>query len=182
MNFFRVIDNGRCSSFFSFDYSKTFNTINHYNLFNILKSWGFREDSVSLIKSYLQEQKVSNQVTQYHLLLRYGLGFTKGKFYDSYCSFQFTNLIRRSTIHIFADDSLLYDSFYIDDLSNPVSNINEDLERVANMFATIRYYSIPKNSQRSFQTSKWSVYQSEQYYVFSSGSQSEGHLTKSRIT
>lgn len=70
-----------------------------------------------------------------------------------------TNLISYSTFHIYANDTQLYYFCYIDDLSNTVGNINEDLERISD---SSLLFNIKTSTALVLDKNKMSLYWSDE--------------------
>ena len=128
-------DKNKLTALILLDYSKAFDRINHQLLLAILHYYGFGEDSLAMIQSYLENRlqrvrikgklstplNISSGVPQGSILgpTLFTI-FTSNLYsYISFCEF-----------HCYADDSQLYLSFDSKNLQEAAQKINADLDSI----------------------------------------------------
>ena len=121
------MDSGNLKGTVLLDFSKAFDLVSHNILLHKLKVYKFREQTLTLLKSYLldrkQEDRIGKSTSEKRNLLA---GVPQGSVLGPLLFILFINdlplHIEHSNIDIFADDATLYNS------SKDIRNINNDLQ------------------------------------------------------
>lgn len=125
-------DKGLCTVLVSLDFSRAFDTINYDLLLEILHYIGLSEDAVKLFSNYLRNReqcvRLNNNESSY-IKLRTGVpqGSILGPLLFTIYTSNLTNL-NYSKIHLYADDTQIYQSFSATDRDAACLRINDDLD------------------------------------------------------
>lgn len=128
-------DKGKYSSLIMLDYSKAFDSIHHEMLSAKMSYFGFDEDVVQWIRSYLscrlQITKLGDESSTQLLKTR---GVPQGSclgpiLYNLYTA-DFPSCLQSCTAHLYADDSQLHISYEPSLMESAIDRINSDLEGV----------------------------------------------------
>lgn len=131
----RAADEGRITALVLLDFSKAFDTINHNLLLEILHSCGVGVEALHLFQSYLTGRsqrvrfrgKLSNSKNSTTGVPQ---GSILGPLLFTVYTSQFVNYITHCNIHMYADDTQLYYSFYASEYERAEELINNDLEQL----------------------------------------------------
>ena len=119
------------------DYSKAFDCANHRLILAKLQSAGFKNDSLSWIKSYLTDrsQKVvtgSAESGWENVINGVPQGSVLGPLLFTVLVSDISSAIRRGRYHLYADDTQLYYTCKVEDANDTITKINEDLSNIFN--------------------------------------------------
>lgn len=125
-------DKSKISILILLDYTKAFDMINHQLLFSILHFCGFDQNSSNLILSFLSDrvqQTIVNNTISQPLTVHSGVpqGSILGPLLFTIFTSNFHNSLQFCNYHLYADDTQLYCSFYLNDLQEYNNLINRDL-------------------------------------------------------
>lgn len=144
-------DAGKCTLLVLLDYSKAFDTLDHGLLLVILKSCGFDDDVVKLVQSYLtsrsQVVRLGQNLSQSRAITR-GVpqGSILGPLLFTIYTSHFTSFLNFCLLHMYADDTQMYYSFYPQDYESAIFKINSDLEKLSEISS---YHSLSINPTKS---------------------------------
>ena len=118
------------------DYSKAFDCANHKLIFAKLKAYGFKNSSLKWINSYLSgrfQQVVTDKGESNWIELQNGVpqGSILGPLLFTILVSDISNDIKFCKYHLYADDTQLYITGKVQDISNLIKNLNEDLNKIA---------------------------------------------------
>lgn len=128
-------DRGQITVLTLLDYSKAFDTISHNILLAKLHYIGFGSDAVDLVRSYLSNRtqmvKVPAGVSGLRSITQ---GVPQGSIlgpvlFSIYIS-DFPKVLEHCSIHMYADDTQIYHSFYPSECADAIKRINGDLNRL----------------------------------------------------
>lgn len=133
------------------DFSKAFDTVNHEILLAILNYIGFHRSSVSLVSNYLKDRSqivVIQDSCSASKPLSCGVpqGSILGPLLFTIYTSVFTEQIKHSCYHLYADDTQLYLSFEEVDAEGANWKINDDLNRLAQLAKRHSLLLNPKKS------------------------------------
>lgn len=129
----KATDSGKISLLVLLDFSKAFDTINHEIMIAILKHIGLSDNALDIMRSYLggrsQRVKLGNNVSN---SISITSGVPQGSIlspllFNIYTS-QFITCIEYCNMHMYADDTQIYCSFFPADLHNALIFMNKDLD------------------------------------------------------
>lgn len=148
----RATDEGKISCLILLDYSKAFDSMDPNILCNKLLYYGFSQNSVTLIKSYLHNRRqrivYGNNISEYrHVNLGVPQGSILGPLLFSIYISDFHKVIKNCNIHNYADDTQAYFSFTIDDSLPSRDKINNDLVKLVDISAA---HNLKLNASKSY--------------------------------
>ena len=120
------------------DFSKAFDTIDHELLLAILKSCGIDDRGCNLLQSYLEGRsqivRISNKLSQLRAISK-GVpqGSILGPLLFTIYTSQFVNYIKSCSVHMYADDTQMYYSFYANDYEAAMQQISTDLTSLSDI-------------------------------------------------
>lgn len=128
----KAADRGKVTLLVLLDYSKAFDTVSHKLLIAILKFFGLAEGALRLLTNFLsgrsQQVSIGCNISE---SLSVSSGVPQGSILSpllfSIYSSQMPRLIQQCSIHMYADDTQLYYSFYPRDAMEACRIINNDL-------------------------------------------------------
>ena len=125
-------DKGLCTILVSLDFSRAFDTINYDILLAILHYIGLSENAIQLFSNYLRNRGqyvLLNNNKSNFMNLKTGVpqGSILGPLLFTIYTSNLVNL-KYSKIHLYADDTQLYQSFSASDIHTASLQINEDLD------------------------------------------------------
>lgn len=132
------IDSGKTTALILLDYSKAFDTISHVVLFSILHYVGFSNSAIGFIKNYLYNRmqfvETNNGKSGYgNILCGVPQGSILGPLLFCIYTSNITNSLNNCKIHLYADDTQIYFSFFHNNLNLANDIINDDLQRLVTM-------------------------------------------------
>lgn len=148
----READSGRATVLVSLDYTRAFDTINHDLLLGVLHFVGFSEAAVRLVASYISNRKQYVETSagwSNESSVRCGVpqGSILGPLLFSIYTSNISSNLKRCKIHLYADDTQVYYSFFPDDWHLANKYINEDL---SSLIAASEAHNLYINSKKSF--------------------------------
>lgn len=140
-NILSAQDKGMCTLLVLLDFSRAFDCINIELLLCKLKYYGFDDAAIKWFRSYLsnRQQRVeirqSNGSSLISSLTPVDRGVPQGSIlgpliFILYCA-DITHSLKRCRYHIYADDVQVYISFKPSDYINALTDLNDDLNRIA---------------------------------------------------
>ena len=135
-NIYKSIDNSEITILVLLDYSKAFDCANHKLILAKLKSYGFKNQALKWISSYLSNR--SQQVTTdkgesswIDLLNGVPQGSILGPLLFTILVSDISKELRFCNYHLYADDTQLYISGKVQNILKLIENLNSDLNRIA---------------------------------------------------
>lgn len=128
-------DQGKATALVLIDYSKAFDRINHELLYAILSYVGFDCDAISLIKDYLTDRKQFVETSRGVSSVGFQTcgvpqGSILGPILFSIYTCNLTTCLQYCMVHLYADDTQLYLSFFPHEKNSAAEKINNDLDRL----------------------------------------------------
>ena len=136
-NIYKSLDESEITILVLLDYSKTFDCANHTLILAKLKSFGFHNNALKWVRSYLSDrsQKVFTEVGESSWTgLQNGVpqGSILGPLFFTILVSDIYKEIKFCNYHLYADDTQLYISGKVSDVVNLIERLNMDLERIGN--------------------------------------------------
>lgn len=127
-----ALDKGLVSVLVLLDFSKAFDTINHKLICAKLKFYGFLPSAVSLITSYLSDRSqkiVVNNISSTNLNIMSGVpqGSILGPLLFIIYTTELINSISDCKVQAYADDTVLYKHFPVENSDQSVLDVNSEL-------------------------------------------------------
>lgn len=134
---FSALDAGKATLLVLLDFSRAFDTLNHEILISILTYCGLSANSVKFFQSYLMNryQRViyREEMSQTR---KNDTGVPQGSILGPLLFILYTlnlpNRCKSSSIHLYADDTQIYNSFYPTNITQACEEICKDLENLLN--------------------------------------------------
>lgn len=148
---YRACDSGRGTVLVLLDYSKAFDTLDHNTLCSKLKYFGFCDEAVIFFQNYLSGRQqrvcVGSAVSDFLPVSR-GVpqGSILGPLLFSIYTADFSTYLNTCLSHQYADDFQIYHSFYSLNVESAITNINKDLQNIADIS---KAHSLLLNSSKS---------------------------------
>ena len=144
------------------DFSKAFDTINHHLLISKLKFYGFSNDALHFIESYLSNRKIkikSNNSYSDFVDISSGVaqGSSLGPLFFIIYTAHILNSATNCNIQAYADDTQLYYSFSLNEFNRAQTLINDELNVI---FNKSQQHNLKLNSTKS----KVMIFTSRNYY------------------
>lgn len=130
-----ALDNGLVSVLVLLDFSKAFDTINHKLICTKLKYYGFLPPAISLLTSYLSDRSqkvVVNNVSSLNLSIMSGVpqGSILGPLLFIIYTTELLNSLSHCKVQAYADDTVIYKHFSIDNCAHSVLCVNSELSKI----------------------------------------------------
>ncbi|XP_054264312.1 uncharacterized protein LOC128996518 [Macrosteles quadrilineatus] len=128
-------DKGKYSSLVMLDYSKAFDSMNHEMLLAKMKYYGFDENILKWIRSYLDSRLQVTQLeseTSTPLVKTQGIpqGSCLGPVLFNLYTADLPSCVQHCTVHLYADDSQLHLSYEPSQIRASLDLINSDLRKI----------------------------------------------------
>ena len=134
---YEALENSELTFLVLLDYSKAFDCANHRLILAKLQAAGFKNDSLSWIKSYLtgRSQKVFTGLQESgweSVVNGVPQGSVLGPLLFTILVSDISDVIKRGKYHLYADDTQLYYSCKVEQANATIAKINSDLENIYN--------------------------------------------------
>ena len=147
----KAVDDRKVAALVLLDFSKAFDTVNHYLLISKLKYIGFDQTSIKFFTNYLtnrtQRVDINGEMSDISAITS---GVPQGSILGPllYLIYTFDVFAKLKTCSIqgYADDTQIYSSFYPDATNDAVEAINEDLDIINNFSLSHNLTINPKKS------------------------------------
>jgi hypothetical protein len=135
-NIYKSMDNSLITILVLLDYSKAFDCANHKLILAKLKAYGFKNSSLKWINSYLSgrfQQVVTDKGESNWIELHNGVpqGSILGPLLFTILVSDISKDIKFCNYHLYADDTQLYITGKVQDITKLIKNLNEDLNKIA---------------------------------------------------